>query len=103
MGRRLEMDIRDQDDVYLMSQFDGTDVVAFLIEQESGDIDRYLHVNGPGVLFHRLLFEDAQDVQGGRFGAAYVARASAARTGDIGHFRQRRTQPLSRQFKQAEA
>jgi hypothetical protein len=60
-------------------------------------------MHGAGVLLHRLFFEDAQDVQRGRFGAADVAGAGAARAGDVAGFGQRRTQALARQFEQAEA
>ena len=79
------------------------DVVALLVEQEGGDIDRNLHMHGAGILLHRFLFEDAQDMQGGRFGAANVAGAGTARAGDVAGFGQRRAQALARQFHQAEA
>jgi hypothetical protein len=63
----------------------------------------HLAVHGAGVLLHGLFFEDAQDVQGGGFGAADVAGAGAARAGDVAGFGQCRTQALARQFQQAEA
>ena len=55
-----------------------------------------------GVLLHGFLFEDAQDVQRGGFGAADVAGAGAARAGDVAGFGERGTQALARQFEQAE-
>ncbi|KAA0260681.1 MAG: hypothetical protein EDM79_18620, partial [Chloroflexi bacterium] len=39
-------DVRNQDDIYLVTQFDGADVVALLVEQEGGDVDRDLHMHG---------------------------------------------------------
>jgi hypothetical protein len=60
-------------------------------------------VHRAGVVLHRLLFEDAQDVQRGRFGAADVAGAGAARAGDVAGFGERRAQALARQLEQAEA
>jgi hypothetical protein len=55
------------------------------------------------VFLHRLFLDDAQHLQGGRFGIADVAGARAARAGHVRAFRQRRTQALARQFHQAEA
>ena len=79
------------------------DVVALLVEQEGGDIHRNLAVQGAGVVLHGLFFEDAQDVQRGRFGAADVAGAVAARAGDVAGLGEGRAQTLARQFEQAEA
>ncbi len=103
VGGRLQVDIRDEDDVDLVTQLDGAHVVALFVEQEGGHIDRDLHVHGAGVLLHCLLLEDAQDVQGRRFGAADVPGAGAARAGDVAHLGQGGTQALAGQFQQAEA
>ena len=101
--RRLQMDVRNQDDIDLEACLDGMDVGAFLVQQEGGDVNRHLRVNGGAVLLHRLFLDDAQDVQGGGFGAADVASAVAARAGDVAAFTQARAQALTRQFHQAEA
>lgn len=45
----------------LMTQFDGLDIVALFVEQEGGDINRHLGVDGCRVVLHRLFFSDAQD------------------------------------------
>ena len=100
--RRLEVNVRDQQDGDLVAQFDGLDVRTLLVEQEGGDIDRNLDMHGAGVFLHCFLFEDAQDVQRGGFGRADVASAGAARAGDVAGFGEGRTQALARQFHQAE-
>ena len=75
---------------------------AFFVEQESRDIDRHLGMHCRGVVLHRLFLNDAQDVQRGRFGAADVAGTVAARAGAVVRFAKGGTQPLTRQFHQAE-
>ena len=84
-----------------MTQFDGLDIVALFVEQEGGDINRHLGVDGCRVVLHRLFFKDAQDMQRGRFGAADVTGAGAARAGDVVGFGQCGTQALTREFHQA--
>ena len=101
--RRFEVDVGDQHHVDLEARLDGVDVDALFVEQEGGDIDRHLRMNGGGVFLHRLFLQDAQDVQCGRFGAADVAGAMAARAGDVAGFTERGLQALARQFQQAEA
>ena len=101
--RRLEVNIGNQHQIDLVPHLDFRDVDALLVEQEGGDVDRHLAVQGAGVLLHRLLFEDAQDMQGRGLGAADVAGAAAARAGDVAGLGERRAQPLTRQFEQAEA
>ena len=101
--RRLEITVWDDDDRDLVAHLDARDVDALFIEQEGGDVDRYLAMNRPGVVLHRLFFDDAHDVQGGGLGAADVAGAVAARAGDVAGFGERRAQPLARQLEQAEA
>jgi hypothetical protein len=86
-----------------VAHLDAGDVDALFVEQEGGDVDRHLAVQGAGVFLHRFFFEDAQDVQRGRFGAADVAGAGAARAGDVAGLGERRAQALARQFEQAEA
>jgi hypothetical protein len=100
---RFEVNVRNQQDGDLVPLFDGLDIGPLFVEQEGGDIDRYLRMHGRRVVLHRFLFENAQDVQGGRFGAADVAGPRAARAGDVAGFGERRAQALARQFEQAEA
>ena len=101
--RGFQMNVRDQQDGDLVAQFDGLDVRALLVEQEGGDIDWHLNMHGAGVFLHRFLFEDAQDMQRGRFGRTDVAGAGTARAGNVAGFGKGRTQALARQFHQAEA
>ena len=93
--RGFHVTIRHDDELHLMAQFDAGDVDALLVEQEGGDVDRHLQVHGAGVFLHCLFFEDAHDVQGGRFGAADVTGAVAARAGDVAGLGQRRAQTLT--------
>ena len=100
---RLEVPVRHQQHVDLEARLDRQHVGALLVEQERGDVDRHLRDDLRGVVLHRLLLQDAQDVQRRRFGAADVADAVAARAGDVRRLGERRAQPLARQLHQAEA
>ena len=60
-------------------------------------------MDGAGVFLHGFLFEDAQDVQRGRFGRADMAGTGAARAGDIAGLGERRAQALAREFQQTKA
>src|SRR5471032_425953 len=101
--RRVQMLVRDQDHGNAVAVFDLQHFAALFVQQESGDVDRHLDVDGGRVFLHRLFLDDAQDLQGRRFGVADVAGAGAARAGHMRAFGQRRTQALARQFHQAEA
>ncbi len=101
--RRFEVAVGNDDQLDAVAQLDAGDVDPLLVEQEGGDIDRHLQVHCAGVFLHCFFFEDAQDVQRGRFGAADVAGAVAARAGDVAGFGQRRAQALPGKFEQAEA
>ncbi len=100
---RVEVLVRDQDHGNAVTVLDFQHFTAFFVEQERCHIDRHLHVDGGRVFLHCLFLDDAQDLQGRRFGITDVAGAGAARAGHVGAFRQRRTQALARQFHQAEA
>ena len=56
-----------------------------------------------GVIFHRFLLHDAQDVQSGRFSAANMAHAMASGAGVVRGLAERGPQPLSRQLHQPKA
>jgi hypothetical protein len=75
VGRRFEVAVGHDHQIDAVAHLDARNVDALLVEQEGGDVDRHLAVQGAGVVLHRLFFEDAQDVQGGGFGAADVAGA----------------------------
>jgi hypothetical protein len=57
------MGVRDQRHSDTMAHFQLLNVEAFFIQQKGRDIDRYLRVHGGRVFLHRLLLQDAQDVQ----------------------------------------
>ena len=102
MRRRLEVAVGHDHQIDAVAHLDAGDVDALFVEQESRDIHRDLAMQRAGVFLHGFLFEDAQDVQRGGFGAADVAGAGAARAGDVAGFGERRTQALAREFEQAE-
>ena len=86
MCRCFQVLVRQQQDGDLVTQFDRLNVGTFFVEQEGGDVDRHLGVNRRSIFFHRLFFQDAQDVQRSRFGGADVARARTTRAGDVRGF-----------------
>ena len=96
MSRRFEVNVRNQQDGCLVARLDGLDIRTLLVEQEGGDVNRYLNMHGAGVFLHRFLFQNAQNVQRSGFGRADVTRASTARAGDIAGFSQSRAQALTR-------
>src|SRR5258706_3820001 len=101
--RRLEVGVGHQHEVHLQASLELLDLGALLVQQEGRNVDRYLHVHGAGVLFHRLFLDDAQDMQRRRFGAADEAGAAAARAVDVRSLFQRGLQPLAGKLHQAEA
>ena len=101
--RRLEVDVRDQQDVDLEARLEFLDLAALLVQEERGHVDRNLHVDRAGVFLHGLFLQDAQDVERGGLDAADMAGAAAARTGDVTRFAERRLQALARKLQQAEA
>ncbi|CAK0553493.1 Uncharacterised protein [Burkholderia pseudomallei] len=101
--RRIEVLVRNQHDADLEARFDLVDFLALLVEQEGRHLDGHLTVDRRGVLLHRFFLNDPQHLQRGRFGVADVARAVAARAGDVAAFGQGRAQALARQLHQAEA
>ncbi len=100
--RRFQLLVRRQQHRHALAQFDLGDLGALLVEQEGGDFHGHLHMHGGGAFLHRLLLDDAQDLQRAGFGVADVPGAVAARAGHVGAFRQRRAQALARDFQQAE-
>src|SRR5450830_1507220 len=91
----VEVLVGDQDHADAVAVLDLQHFAPLFIEQEGGDIDGHLHVDGGRVFLHRLFLDDAQHLQGGRFGIADVAGAGAARAGHVGTFRQGRAQALA--------
>lgn len=81
--RCFQVDIRDQQYVYLETHFDLVDVLALFVEQESRDIDRHLGMNGARAFLHRLFLDDAQDVQRRGGGVTDMAQAMATGAGDV--------------------
>src|SRR5690606_18233800 len=101
--RGFQVLVRNHDDGDAVARLDLQDFTAFLVQQESSNVDRRLHVDGRGIFLHCFFLDDAQDLQCGRFGIADMAGAVAARASHVTAFGQRRAQALARQFHQAEA
>ncbi len=94
----FEVLVRDKDKIDLQARFDLRDVAALFVQQEGGDIDGHLRVQGGRAFLHGFFLQQAQDVQGAGFRVADNACAVATRAGDVRTFIKRRTQPLTRQF-----
>ena len=103
VGRGFQVDVGDEQDRDLVAKLDGLNFVTFFVEQEGAHIHWYLGMDGGRIVLHGLLFQDAQDVQGRRFGGADVAGAGTAGAGDVAGFRQGGAEALTGQFHQAEA
>ena len=101
--RRLEMDVRNQQDADLVAQLDRLNILALLVEQEGSDIHGHLCMDGRRVVLHGFLFEDAEDVQGRRFGAADVASAGTAWARDVTCLGQGWAETLTGELHQAES
>jgi len=101
--RRGQFLVGHDDQFGLLPLFDLGDRTAFFVEQEIGHRGRHLDQHLASVLFHCLFFGDAQDRQRQRFDTADVAVAVALRTSHLRSLAERGTQPLARQFEQAEA
>ena len=101
--RRLDVLVRDQDDLDLDTGLELRNLGALLVEQVGCHLDRYLGVDGGGALLHRLLLDHAQHVQCRRLDVSDHAGAVAARAGDVRTLVQRRAQSLARQLHQAES
>ena len=86
-----------------MALLDGANRLAFLVEQERGDLDRQLDHDPPGPILHRLFLDQPQHAQRQRINIADGALPVAARADHVAGFVQRRTQPLPRHFQQTKA
>ena len=76
---RLQVLVGDEHDRDLESGLQLGNVGPLLIEQEAGDLDRHLNVQGSCALFHGLFLQDAQNVQGAGIGIANDTGAVATR------------------------
>ena len=70
---RFQPLVGDQQHMGALLEFDFGDLRAFFVEQERGHFHRHLRVHGSGVFFHRLLLDDAQNLQRRAFGVAHMA------------------------------
>ena len=101
--RRFQELVRDQHDRQAMTLFDLGDVLTLFIQEEAGDINRHLSVNGTGAFFHGFFFQDSEDLECAAFRVTDHANTVTARARDVVAFSQSRTQALTGQFHQAEA
>ena len=101
--RRLEEGVRDEDDRDAVARLELGDVVALFVQEEGRHVNGHLSLDGARAFLHRLLLEDAQDLDGRGLGVADDADAVAARAGDVVAFGERGAQALARELHQAEA
>ena len=101
--RSLQLVVSNNDELNFLTDLDFYELLALFVDEEVGDLRRCLDEHLPGVLLHRMFFDQTQGRQRQRFDAANTTVAIAAWADDLGRFAQRRTQTLTRQFKQAEA
>ena len=92
---RFQMTVGHNHQIDVVTGFNLGDIDALLIEQESANIDRNLAMDGAGIFLHRLLFEDAQNMQRGGFGRTDVTGAGTTRAGDVAGLGECRTQALT--------
>ena len=100
---RLEVRVRNEQQVHFEARLDLEDLAALLVEEIRRHVDGNLGMDRGGVLLHRLFLQDAQHVQRRGRGIADVARAMAARAGRVRRLLERGLQPLARELEQAEA
>ena len=101
--RCFEMNIRDQQDRGLMAHLDSLNIRALFVEQEGGNVDGNLNMDGASIFLHRFLFQNAQNVERSRFSGANMTGAGTAWAGDIAGFGKGRAQALAGEFHQAKA
>ena len=99
--RRLHRLVGHHEHRDALLEFDFGDFVALFVEQERGHFHRHLYVYGGGVVLHRLLLDDAQDLQRRAFRVADVAGAAAARAVDVRAFRECWLEALAAHLHQA--
>src|SRR6185437_16792153 len=100
--RGLQVLVGDDHDVHLVAQFDLDHAGPLLVQQEIGHRRWGLHQDLPGVVLHRVLFDQPQGRQRQRLDAADHAMAVATRAHDLAGFAQAGAQALARQFEEAE-
>ena len=97
------MRIRHDDERHFVPRLDLIHPFAFLVHQIRRHIHGHLRDDAPGALLAGFLADQTQERERHRFDTADRAHAAAARTVDVRGLAERRTQPLTRQFQQAEA
>ena len=100
---RLQMNVRDQQNIDFQAGLELLDLAALLIQQEGRYVNRNLDVHCSGVFLHRLLAQNTQHVQRGGLDTADMAGAAATRAGNVAGLSERGLQPLARKLQQAEA
>jgi hypothetical protein len=100
---RLDVRVRDQDDVGAAARFQLVEPLALLVDQERRDVHRQLRDHARRAVLADLLAHEAQHGQRHRLDAADGAHAAAARADGVRRLAQRRSQALARHLEQAEA
>ena len=94
--------IGHQDDLHARALLDVEDLLALLVEEEGGDLDREPRDDAARQVLHRFFFDDPQYRQGKGLRTADVAAPVAGRARPQARFPERRTQPLARHLEEPE-
>ena len=78
------------------------DFGALFVQQETGNLNRHLHVDSSGAVLHGFFLDDAQNLQCRAFGVAHMARTATAWAGDGCTLGQCRFEALTAQLHEAE-
>ena len=99
---RFQRAVGNQGDTHPLAQLDLGNFWTFFVEQEGSHLDRHLRMHSGGVVLHGIFLDDAQDLQRTRLDIAHMARSTATWTGNGRALGERRAQPLTAHFQQAE-
>ena len=98
---RFQLFIRHQEHADALFQLNHGDFVALFVQQKAGNFHWYLAMHRCRAFFVRFFLNDAQNLQGARFGVADMAGAAATRARNRSTFSQRWAQALAAHFHQA--
>ena len=90
------MNVRDEQNIYFETHLQLVNILSLFVQQEGGDIDRYLCMDSPRAFFHCLLLNDAEYVQRRGGGITNVAKTVTTRAGDVARLRKGGLQTLTR-------
>ena len=99
--RNFHMLVGNHHHMNAVTFFNAMNFIAFLIEQEGGDVHRQLDHHPLGTVFHAFFFNQTQNGQGQGFDATNKAVTRTLGADDLGGFAQGGPQTLTRELQQA--